>query len=278
MKNNVYDFIVFGATMPGIVFAIKKSFQGHSVLLTNNVGFPGGSITEQLNCLQEVNEITLDGMVKNIYQSISGENFERSIVNPESVKFALQKMLEQSNVELYFHAVPKHIDGIDHGLLEVSFLAKEGITKVRGKKIVDASDDYYGAILRNYKRTVVERRINLFISSPSDKNFLSYNKIRTAVNLPDGRYWLSLRIEAKDDLFVENETHALLDTFRVLLEESHSRIHVLPLGVQTLYTMDSVSRLDDGFTTIDDMLGSLFAPSEQFLKASAIATEHDKYQ
>ena len=278
MKNTIYDFIVFGATLPGIVFAVKKSIEGHSVLLTNIYGFPGGSITEHLNCLQEVNEGQLNGIAKNIFQSISGDNFEHSIVNPESLKFILQQTIEQTNVELYFHAVPKNIDVIENNIFEVSFLAKEGITKFKGTKIVDSSDDYYGAVLFNKKRTIVERRLNIFISPPANDKFLSFEKIWKIVKLFDGRYWLSLAIESNDDLFVENESHMVMDTFRVVLEKSQCRIQVLPLGVQTMYTMNTVSDLYDSFVTIDDILGTTYKPSEQFLKASLIETVHKNFQ
>ncbi len=277
MKNKVYDFIVFGATIPGIVFAIKKSLEGHSVLLTNTFGFPGGSITEQLNCLQEVNDGQLNGIAKKIFQSISGDNFAHSIVNPESLKFILQQTIEQTNVDLYFHSVPKNITVVENKLLEVSFLAKEGITKIKGTNIVDATEDFYGAVLFTRKRTIVERRINIFISPPANDKFLTFEKIRKAVKLFDGRYWLSLSIESNDDLFVENETHTLLDTLRVVLEKSYCRIQVLPLGVQTIYTMNAISSLSDSFVTIDDILESSLKSSGQFLKASTIETIHKKF-
>jgi hypothetical protein len=277
MKNKVYDFIVFGTTIPGIVFAIRKSLEGHSVLLTNIFGFPGGSITEHLNCLQEVNEGQLNGIAKNIFQSISRDNFEHSIVNPESLKFILQQTIEQTNVELYFHAVPKNIDVRENNILEVSFLAKEGITKFKGTKIVDASEDFYGAVLFNRKRAIIEQCINIFISPPANDKFLTFGSVRKAVKLSDGRYWLSLAIESHDDLFVENETHTVLNTFRVVLEKSYCRIQVLPLGVQTMYKMNAISSLNDSVVTIDDILGSSFKSSEQFLKASIIETIHKKF-
>jgi len=273
----VYDFIVLGATIPGIVFAIRKSLEGKSVLLTNIFGFPGGSITEHLNCLQEVNEGQLNGIAKNIFQSILKDNFGHSIVNPESLKFIHQQTIEQTNVELYFHTVPKNIEVIENRILEVSFLAKEGIMKIKGKKIVDASDDYYGAVLFNRKRTIVERRFNIFISPPGNDDFLSYKKIRTAVKLSDGRYWLSLAIESSDDLFVESESHMVMDTFRVILEKSQCRIQVLPLGVQTMYAMNTVSDLNNFFVTIDDILGTTFKSSEQFSKATLIETVHNNF-
>lgn len=274
MKNRVYDFIVLGATIPGIVFALKKSLDGYSVLLTNIFGFPGGSITEQLNCQQVVDEESLKGLTKNIFRSISGDNFEQSIVNPESVKIRLLQTLTKSNIDLYFHVTPKDIVIDGNGLVEVYFLAKEGITKVNGRKVVDASEEYHGSILLNRKRYVVERRINMFITTPDNEAFLSFDKIRTAVKLLDGRYWVSLTIESNDDLFTENETHSMLDTFRVILEGSRSRIQILPLGVQTIYRTDGASSLNDPIVTIDDIAVKLFDTSEQFLKASYVETNH----
>jgi hypothetical protein len=277
MNNKTYDYIVFGATLPGIIFAVKKSLAGHSVLLTNMFGFPGGSVTEQLNCYQNADETQLQGLAKEIYRSIAPDNFDRTIVNPETVKFVLQQILEILPVHLYFHVTPKKIGMNGAGIFEVSLLAKEGSATVTGKKIVDASEDFYGAVLLNRKRTIQKRCVNLFISRPLNDKFLSFEKIAKAVKLSDGRYWITLKLNSQDDLFAENETHDLLDTFRTVLEDSHSRIQVLPLGAQTVYGLEQGDDFKNSFSTIDDILGSSMKPSEQFRKGSMLESALNKF-
>ena len=274
MNHSVYDYIVLGASIPGIVFAIKKSLLGHRVLLTAMYGFPGGSITENLNCRQEIDESGLQGIAEDIYQAMSPDLFERSIVNPESLKYILQHTLENSSVDLYFHVLPKKIDVVSTGVVELSFLAKEGITARRGKKVVDASDTLYGAMLLGRNRTLRETTVDFFITRPADENFLSFEKIRHAVKLSDGRYWISLHLATHDDLFAENDTHALLDTFRGTLENSNSRIHVLPLGAHAIFELESSTARTDAFATIDDILGCSCEPSHQFLRGSLMDAAH----
>ncbi len=188
MTAKVYDYIVIGASIPGIVFAIKKSLSGNSVLLTNMYGFPGGSIAEQLNCFQDVDGTQLAGIAKEIGRGIVPDNFERSIVNPESIKFFLQQMLEQSSVEPYYHTVPNKIFVNALDLVEVSLLAKEGVVSVAGKKVIDATEEFTCAVLFGRKRVMKERNINLFITPPENDKFLSFERIRKAVKLTDGRY------------------------------------------------------------------------------------------
>ncbi len=277
INNTTYDYIVFGTTIPGIIFAVKKSLAGYSVLLTNMFGFPGGSITEQLNCYQNVDETQLQGLAQEIYRSIAPENFERTIVNPESVKFVLQQTVENSSVHLYFHVTPKKIVMNGDGIFEVSLLAKEGNTAVTGKKIVDASEDFYGAVLLNRKRIIQERCVNLFISRPLNDKFLPFGKIAKTVKLSDGRYWISLRLNSQDELFAENETHDLLNTFREILEDSHSRIQVLPLGAQTIYGLERGDNFKNTFSTIDDILGSSMKPSDQFQRGSVLESALNKF-
>jgi hypothetical protein len=277
MKQRVHDYIVLGASLPGVVFAIKKSLAGHSVLLTNMYGFPGGSITESLNCLQEANEHDVLGIARKVHEGISRDMLQRSVVNPESLKFILQHMLETSAVDLHFHVLPKKITITEGGSTEITLLAKEGQTVVLGNKVIDASETYEGAALLGRKRTVVERSVNVFISRPADDHFLAWERISQAVELSDGRYWISLRHDAHDDLFAENETQTLLDACEAILERSGSRIQVFPLHAHTIVDVEKPTALPGLFTTIDDILGSSVRSSHQFVKASMIERAHDTF-
>ncbi len=276
MIRSFYDYIVLGATLPGVLFAAERSRAGYSVLLTNQYGFPGGNVTEVLNCLQEIPQ-TSDAVTSELYRSIAVDNSAASVVNPESVKYALQKFLESTQVDLYFHVIPKQITTDTASEISVALLAKEGLTVVRGKYLLDASDELYGARIFGLPLSFGERSINLFTTPPNDLSFLSFAKIRRAEKLDDGRYWLSLRIDSKDELFREDETHQLLDEFRVVLERSGSRIQILPLGVHSQVTIGNGADSNGPLKTVDGLLSRSYGPSEQFVKAAALLENNNTF-
>jgi hypothetical protein len=268
MKKN-YDHIVIGASLHGILYAVTRAERGESVLLTNVYGFPGGSITEYLNCLQQTDRALLSGKTAELWDAVAQENFSAHIVNPEKVKYSLQQLLERSAVELYFHTTPSAIAPRPDGTIGVTLLAKEGNVTVTGSHVVDASEDYGGAVLAGCTRTVRSRSLHLFITAPRDTSFLAFDRIRTSVQLQDGRYWLTLNVQTADELFAENESHELLDTFRTVLEASGSRIQVLPLGIHTEYTIESSTASGQLVSVLDSMLGERYAGSQCFLKAAS---------
>jgi hypothetical protein len=277
MNQPVYDYIVLGASLPGIAFAVSRSLNGRSVLLTNAYGFPGGSLTEFLNCYQEADESSLHGTTREIYRRIAPEMFGPAIVNPESLKFALQQALESASVEMYFHAVPKQITASPDGAMEVSLLVREGIACVRGKKILDATETFDGAALLGRNRHVQRRALNMFITRPANEHFLADERIIRSVRLPDGRYWVSLRVDSHEPLFGEYETHELADSFRRVLEQSGGRIQLLPLGAHTVCEIDHAGASSGTFATLDDILGASLGPSQQFLKASMIEQTLERF-
>jgi hypothetical protein len=264
-----YDVIVLGATVPGVLFAAAQSRSGKSVLLTNQYGFPGGNITEVLNCVQDPPSSS-DAILMELYRNISAENVAPAVVNPETVKYALQQLLESTTVDLYYHVVPKSIT-IEHpASVAVALLAKEGITTIHGTQVIDASDELYGAEILGLPLSYGERTVNLFVAAPKDQSFLSFRSIRRAIELNDGRYWISLTIASQDELFREDETHMLLDEFRIVLERSGSRIQMLPLGISTRVTIKGGNALNGSFMTVFDLQRGEFTASEQFLRAASM--------
>jgi hypothetical protein len=268
--RSTYDYIVLGATVPGVLFAAEKSRAGSSVLLTNQYGFPGGIVTETLNCHQEAPPKDGGALLEGLYRTIARDNLAPSVVNPESVKYALQQLLVTTDVDLYFHVIPKQITMTDPLAVTVSLLAKEGITSVRGKKVLDATDELSGAAILGLPVTSGERNVNLFITPPADERFLSFPKVRRSLKLNDGRYWLSLRIDSTDELFREDETHSLLDEFRMILERSGCRIQILPMGVHADVSAENGRALNGSFSTLDTLLGGRVHDTQQFVRAARI--------
>ncbi len=276
--QSFYDYIVLGATLPGVLYAAEKSRAGHSVLLTNQYGFPGGNISELLNCHQLPPPEDCSALLSGLYGSITGDNLAPSVVNPESVKYTLQQFLETTTVDVYYHVVPKMIAEDPHSMVSVTLLAKEGLVTIRSRNVIDATDDLSGAMILGLPVSSGERNINLFITPSNSDGFLSFPKIRRYVRLDDGRYWISLRIDSTDELFSEDESHSLLDEFRIVLERFGSRIQILPLGIHSQTTCSSGTALNGSFKTVDELIGRTFDPWEQFARTSALleVTEHHK--
>lgn len=268
--QSFYDYIVLGATLPGVLFAAEKSRAGHSVLLTNQYGFPGGSISELLNCHQTPPSENCSALLSGLYGTITGDNLAPSVVNPESIKYSLQQFLETIKVDLYYHVMPKMITADTESNVTVTLLAKEGLTTIQCRNVFDATDDLSGAMILGLPVSSGERNINLFITTPNSDGFLSFPKIRRYVRLDDGRYWISLRIDSTDELFSEDESHMLLDEFRIILERFGSRIQILPLGIHSQTTCSSGTALNGSFKTVDELIGRTFEPWEQFTRSSAL--------
>jgi hypothetical protein len=273
--EKVYDHIIIGASIPGVIFALAQAEAGKTVLLSNMFGFPGGSITEQLNCLQVADRSALSGTSIALFDAVTKDNFGASIVNPETVKYTLQQYMERSSVSLLFHVTPVRIVPTDNGTVDVTMLAKEGTITVSGRHVTDATEDYSAAVLFGRKRTVAERSIHLFISAPADEQFLSFEKIRKAVKLADGRYWITLAIASQDELFAENESHETLDSFRSVLDRSGSRIQVLPLGIHTQYRLAPSGAVNAFFSVLHEMNGQQSVSSEQFLTAARLSLRNN---
>lgn len=284
MSEKIYDYIVYGAGMPAVIFAVKKSAECKSVLLLNKFGFTGGCVTECLSCYQKINYNELSKTTKVIYDSITSgvnfplwENASSVIINPEPVKIILQKKLEDSDVDLLFHVIPKFFNIGSDNLGNLTLLGKEGNIIVKGRKFIDASDSYTLKAIKKLKRTVKERAVNIFITSPRNDKFLSFKNIKHALLLRDGRYWISLAIDAGDEMFTENVSHEILEKFSAVLEKSGSRIQILPVRSQSIYLLNENVSNNDIITTVDEITGKTFGTEEQFLKVTEIENNMEKF-
>lgn len=276
MLRTEYDYIILGATMPGAVFAAAKARAGHSVLLTNRYGFPGGDITEQLVCLQDIPRMD-DGPLSALFRAVTDDALSATVVNPESVKYGLQEYLETSGVDLCFHLLPYRINIEESGTLAVSWLAKEGTLTIRARKMLDATDALEAAQLVALPVTLGEHRINLIVSTARDETFLSFGSIRHAVRLKDGRYWISLHVRAENELFGESAAHELQEEFREVLERSGARIQLLPLGTHVPVTASPERSMNGSWSTVDGILGTVSDPHQQFSRTVALLDRIDTF-
>ncbi|MCU7497402.1 MAG: FAD-dependent oxidoreductase [Ignavibacteria bacterium] len=265
-----YDLIVYGATIAGVIYALKSRKQGKEVLLINRLAFLGGSITEALNCLQKIRQPeeeesiyseVISSLRKDKYGFLysSGEN---GIVNPEAVKMLLLDLLTLQGVEMLFHVNPMSCRVKEEGLVELEVAAKEGILKFSGSSLLDASENsLISSIYGNWLPSEEEKKVNLFVTKPSSRDFLGYEGISKYEELLDGRYWISLKNEEA------LETEAILGGFSAILHNSGSRIQLMPAEKFIHFAAKERKKHPGVVATVEEVLGHSFMADEELLKA-----------
>ena len=137
ITEEIYDYIIYSVNLASVLAADFLSANGKKVCMLNRYGFMGGSITESLNCFQLVDEPSLNKKTKEIFNIIKNEKHgilfrsnDELLFNPEVIKIALQKLIEDTKIDLLFHIVPFNLK--DNGeQVELSVAGKEGIFKVK---------------------------------------------------------------------------------------------------------------------------------------------------
>jgi hypothetical protein len=245
--DKTYDYIIYSASLAGVLTAIDLSNKGHSVLLLNFYGFMGGGITESLNCYQNVDLEGLSGSTKILFNKIknakhgilyhTGNEF---VFNPESIKIVLQEMIEGSNVDLLFHIVPFYIKQKDD-YVELSVTGKEGVFKVKGKTIIDDSDEFDLLKLENANRSLKEIYYNLFLTGLKDHQWQSFEYLNKIIKLDDNRYWASLNIPKPDsEFFIENASQKILNQFEEVVHKSGGRVQLVAPQSKKIYEVDKL--------------------------------------
>lgn len=274
--DKTYDYIIYSASLAGVLTAIDLSNKGNSVLLLNFYGFMGGSITESLNCCQAIDEESLDGPTKNLFNKVkkarhgilyqSGNEF---ILNPETIKIILQEEIENSIVDLLFHIVPFYLkQREDH--VEFSVTGKEGIFHIKGKTIIDASDEYDLIKIENAKRNIIEIYYNIFLTGLKDDEWQRFEFINKFIKLDDHRYWVSLKIpKPGNDFFIENSSQKLLNEFEEAVHKSGGRIQLIAPQSQKIYEVDKL-KISDIIFHIKSKLIKTFNAQEKFKECSEL--------
>lgn len=274
--DKTYDYIIYSASIAGALTAIQLSEKGYSVLLLNFYGFMGGSITESLNCYQMIDEKKLNGAVKTFFDKIKNErlgifyNSDNGFVfNPETIKIILQEEIENSKVDLLFHIVPFYLkQKEDH--IEFSLTGKEGIFQIKGKTIIDASDEFDLLKLENVKRGLKEIFYNVFITGLKDDDWQSFEHLYKSIKLNDNRYWVSLKIpEPENIFFIENTSQKILNDFEVVVQKSGGRIQLIAPQSQKIYNVAKL-KVSENVFHIKNKLGKEFSSHETIKECSGI--------
>ncbi len=278
----VYDYIIYGSTLSGIIYAIQKKRKGKLVMLVNPYGFLGGSITESLNIFQsaEGGQNLFDGYttlgrillaIKNEKHGILFYQNNEMILNPESVKYILQKEVEEFKIELLFHVQPYRVERNE--LFTLSLLGREGEIKLQSKSIVDASDNFLLTRIYEKRKSIIKgARLNVVTTGKNEIPDELFEPVLNRKRLNDRRYWISLDVEIHDNLFIESYSQKKLDEFSHRLREIGERVQIVPAQTFLQYSIEKkiTSDEEDNFISIVDLFKNDFSESEELIKAQGL--------
>lgn len=273
-KLEIYDYIIFGGSIAGVTAAAKFKREGKSVLLLNSYGFLGGSITESLNCLQNIESQNTSPIVSEIIQKIQLENLgimgefqDGKIINPESVKFVLQSIIEDTDIDALLHVSAKKIVQEEH-LRKLTLLAKEGEISFKCHHLIDATVDHQLTKITN--PSSIDRKKNYFnfITTSVKKNVIFDLRWKEKfVEINDSRFWVSSYFHCDDPLFIDDAAQKFSDKISDYLMKNDCRIQILPAKAYTI-TGEQKSATLHLFESIDDKLNRSYYSNELFIKAA----------
>lgn len=278
-NDKTYDYIIYSASLAGVLTAIDLSNKGNSVLLLNFYGFMGGSITESLNCYQLIDEKKLQGLtkavfnkIKNIKHSILYHSANEFILNPETVKIVLQEEVENSNVELLFHIVPFYLKQ-KQDFVEISLSGKEGIFHIKGKTIIDASEGFDLLKLTNTKRNLNALYYNMFLTGLQENGWQKYSYLEKIFKLDDNRYFVSLNFPVpENEFFIENNSQKIINEFEEIVQKFSGRIQLLAPQTQKTYEIDTL-KISENIFHIKSKVNNKYNFSDLFSECLEICGE-----
>ncbi|MCX6149273.1 MAG: FAD-dependent oxidoreductase [Ignavibacteriales bacterium] len=277
MSDKIYDHIVFGASLSGIITSIIKNQQGKSVLLLNFYGFTGGSISESLNCLQkkllaeEQSVFIVDRILKRIINEKQGllwEDEENLFLNPEVVKYILQKELEENNIEILFHVTPSRLKIEENRIQGIEFMAKEGLVTFYADNFFDASDNLQLVTIADPDARKIKRSlVNIFISGLKQPTYPILEEAKKTLILNDGRIWASFEIIKDDDLSIEHSVQRKLDEISRALLPENARVQLIPAQSLPEINKSVISFSLKNLSSTENYLHQSFSPEKELIKA-----------
>lgn len=273
--SNQYDVIIYPANLSGVVASIflKKNFK--RILLLNRYGFFGGSITESLNLLQRKPEEDFDRdkvlnsilkRVKEFNEGILFEDAQYILFNPEVVKYVLQKVCEENEIELLFHITPYRVNLIED-LINITVIGKEGEINFTTSKMFDFSTEFtFAPLIDKTSRIFSKAQVN-FISLPVDEKILQ--NVNRKIRLKDKRWWLSIDLNTQNLFDVEDIATQTSDKIDELLRQNRSRIQIVPAQSHLMFTLNQRAKFDERISFITDFV-NIFEPENEILIAEEI--------
>lgn len=271
-----FDTIIFSANLAGIVTALKSKTEGEKVLLLNRYGFFGGTLTESLNLYQrkiqasESKSDFLNKILKQISLDKDGILFEDDdyfILNPEVVKYKLQKICEEYNVELLFHITPYKVEFKDDEI-NLLVIGREGEIKLKCKRLFDFSTEFsFAPLIDKSSRIFLKSFVNFITLPVPDESIFddTYRKIK----LNDKRWWISLEHNNLNLTNVEFAAQESLDLFDKKLRDNGSRIQIVPAQSNLIFDFKRTDKFDKRIYFLTDFIHS-FNPEDELIIANSI--------
>lgn len=170
---------------------------------------------------------------------------------------------------MLFHIVPFYLrQREDH--VEFSVTGKEGIFHIKGKTIIDASDEFDLLKLENANRSLKEIYFNLLLTGLKDEQWKSFENLNKYIKLDDNRYWVSLSIPKPDnEFFIENASQKILNQFEEIVQESKGRIQLIAPQSQKIYEVNKL-KISEKIFHIKNKLDKEFSSNEKIKECSEI--------
>lgn len=285
--NKFYDYIIYPSNLIGCVTAMIKSREGADVLLLNNYGFPGGELTHSLCCHQFLDDDIISGNTLEIYNQIIAEKhsvfyryMNQVVLNPETVKFVLQRFLEQNKIDLLFHVIPYSIIN-SHSNYEINLSAKEGQLSYSAKKIIDCSENFALMKLTGINRSLTEANFNLFVSKAGsdgfnidlskDEEMVHHHSVKKFIQLFDLRFWVSLNIPIRDEeIFLDNVAQKILNEYEIYLLTKGSRVQLIAPQTYRKYKAETLPIFSENVTHTNSLIENELPIEQTFIKSALI--------
>ncbi len=273
MINQNYDYILYSGSVAGVVISTNLKRKGYSVLLLNRYGFCGGTITESLNLHQRMtcDLIKKDSITSFIIEKLINSkesyifmDYNYFVLNPEFLKYELQRILVENGVDSLFHIITKKIEKNENGFV-VTVYGREGDIKLNAKKIIDASSDFsFYSCLSPSDRELVRGFVNIITTPVKDSSIFdnAYKKIL----LNDKRWWVSYEIEVNNLFEIEIQSQCILDEINKKLLEQNSRIQLVPAQSNLIFKLKDYKKTPD-FITFFDFVEN-FDSTDEFILSS----------
>ena len=151
--NNEWDLIVAGGGLSGVAAAVSAARNGCKVLIIEKNGFLGGCATASFvtpmmknndssgNCLNKGFYIEVLDRLAKTKNSATHPDGNPGWFNPEEMKFVLDELCEENNVDILFETYIAGVEKNNDKIISVNCINKAGFEKYYAQFFIDATGD-----------------------------------------------------------------------------------------------------------------------------------------
>jgi hypothetical protein len=190
------------------------------------------------------------------------------IFNPESVKFAVQKILDESELDLLYHVKIFKLN-TEHDNTRVKLSGKEGVLNINCERIIDATDGHLLSNIVGGNSLPENIEYNLIAANTKEEDCKNLSFLDRILSLDDGRIFLNFKFKVKEPLFIENFVQTEIAKIDEAIKMKGGRIQLLPAQTNIIYRI-GIPDGNDLYVDVDALIGKTFHVNEILLKASMI--------